>query len=358
MKEIPIRLGERSHVIHLGRGILSHLPEILENHKIPPRVALVTDRTVARLHLRPLRATLKRHGIEIVPIIIPPGEKQKSLERASGIIATMIDAGLTRSSAVIAFGGGVVGDVSGFVASTYRRGIPLIHIPTTLLAQIESAIGGKSAVNHRKSKNAIGAYHQPVFIFSDVQFLSTLPKREIICGLGEALKYAILDERIFAFLEDHLEDVCSLKLTILEELICLCNVVKARLVEEDERETNPRGGRAVLNLGHTIGHALELLSAYRLHHGEAVLIGLRWELEIARTAGIIDAAGYDRLHSLLGRVRFNPNLKSITTSKIVRYLYRNTGTPTFMLPHEAGIVTATKEIDCGMVASTLKKISR
>ena len=357
MNEITVELGERSYPVFTGIGILSALGEICRNRNIPPRLAIVTDKNVASLYLHQLSNSLRHHGFDVVEIVIGVGERQKSLTCVNKIVTQLVEARLTRDSGILAFGGGVVGDVAGFVAATYRRGVPLVQIPTTRLAQVESSIGGKVAVNHPLSKNAVGAFLQPKFVFSDVNLLSTLPKREIICGLGEVLKYGIIDVGMFSFLDEHLDEILRYDIDILQETVLRCNALKAPMIAEDEKETNPAGGRAVLNLGHAIGHALENLSSYKLHHGEAVLVGLEWELEIAREAQLIEKEEYQRILALLKRVNFKPDLKFLKRNMLLNTIIGKNGKPKFVLARKIGEVAIGAEIDSSIVGTILKERS-
>src|ERR1051326_4527670 len=255
MRTITVELGERSYPIYVGRGILTDLPGKFSSHKLSSRIAIVSDRNVASRHLKRLSGILRRSGIPFIPLLMPAGERQKSLSRFNTITAQLLGAGHRRGFAIAAFG-----DVAGFVAANYRRGTPFVQIPTTLLGQVESALGGKVGVNHPLGKNAVGTFYQPKFVFSDIDLLLTLPPRELVCGLGEVLKYAILDAGIYALMEAHLDSIVRLDPEILEETVVRCNMLKAAMISEDERETRPEGGRMVLNLGHRIGHVLEELS--------------------------------------------------------------------------------------------------
>ncbi|OLD76394.1 MAG: hypothetical protein AUI33_04910 [Ignavibacteria bacterium 13_1_40CM_2_61_4] len=355
MRTIPIELGDRSYPIYLGTGILSGLSEIISRHRAGPSIAIVTDRNVARVHLPLLLDSLQGNGFKILSIVVPPNERQKSLSTAETVVAKLLRNGHSPNAPIVAFGGGVVGDLAGFVAATYRRGTPLIHIPTTLLAQVESSIGGKVAVNQAFVKNAIGAYHQPRFVFSDPEFLLTLPGREVVCGLGEILKYAMLDEQIFSFIDVHLDSILGLDRGILEETIARCNAFKARLISEDERETSREGGRMVLNLGHRIGHALEQLSKFELHHGEAVLIGLRWELLFAKELQVITQHDFERISALLRRVEFRPELKFLRMKALMTVLFGRNGKARFILPESVGKVRVVDSVASPLVESLLKK---
>ena len=350
-----IKLGERSHPILLGANMTNTLGEVLRAHKIPARIAIVTDKNVAHLHLAPLTKTLRQNNFDVTEIIIPAGERQKSLDRATALYAKLHRSSFTRNDALLAFGGGVVGDVTGFVAATYRRGMPYIQMPTTLLAQVESALGGKTGVNFGERKNLIGAFHQPALIFSDVGYLFTLPQREIISGLGEALKYAYLSKDMFSFLDKHLERLLERDPELLQESVMRCNELKAEMIEGDEREALPSGGRMVLNLGHTIGHALESLSKYKLRHGEAVLLGLRWELEIAKEAKILDQASGKKLEQLLARIHFQPRLPFLRMTELMRKIFGQNTQAKFTLPRSIGVVAA-KHIDASLVHDVLHKI--
>lgn len=356
MHTITIDLGERSYPIYLGSNILGRLPELYHSSALPSRLVIVTDTNLATSHLKNFSSSFRHHGIETITIVIPPGERQKSLDRAGKLYEALLKNQITRSDALIAFGGGVIGDLAGYVAATYRRGIAFIHVPTTLLAQTESAIGGKSGINLSSAKNVIGAFYQPKFVFSDVHLLSTLPRREIICGLGEVVKYGYLDERMFRLLDRHLEDVLGKKLDIMMDIILRCNKMKAVMISRDERETNTTGGRMVLNLGHTIGQALEVLSNYRLRHGEAVLIGLRWELMIAEEAQFISANDAGRIKALLDRIGFHPRLPFLRSEMLVRKLFQPKNKPRFVLPRTIGEVVVTSEIGESLARSVFKRV--
>ncbi|MBI3365687.1 MAG: 3-dehydroquinate synthase [Ignavibacteriae bacterium] len=344
MRTFSVELDERRYPIYLGHGILSMFADVYRSHGLSDTVAIVSDQSVAKLYLRHFSNLLTHHGLSVHHVLMPPGERQKSIVRTNAIITKFIEEGLTRSSTVIALGGGVVGDVAGFAAAIYRRGIPIVHVPTTLLAQVESAIGGKVGVNHPESKNAFGVFHQPAFVFSDVELLRTLPDREITCGLGEMLKYALFDEQLFSFFETHLDAVQSRDIDMIEESIYHCNAVKVQLVAEDERELKPDGGRVILNLGHTIGHALETCSHYELHHGEAVLVGLRWELALALKIGLLGREDFQRINELFDRVNYRPSLETITVESIMHAMYHRSTRVRFILPKTIGDIIAVHTI--------------
>src|SRR3990172_7308869 len=262
-------LGERSYPIYVGSDMGSDLGATCRKHGLPDQITLVTDRTIAKHYLRPVGNRLRAAGFEVFSTVIPPGEKEKNLSRAQALFTAMLKQGVGRKSAVLALGGGVVGDLAGFVAATYQRGVTLVQVPTTLLAQVDSSVGGKVAVNHPLGKNMIGAFFQPRFVWIDAETLKTLPPREIVCGLGEVAKYGVVfDAEFFAYLETNLERIQQLDAESMLAVQARCCELKAHVVSEDERE---QGLRIVLNYGHTVGHALEAAGNYRvLKHGEAV----------------------------------------------------------------------------------------
>jgi 3-dehydroquinate synthase len=357
MRTIVVDLNERSYPILIGKGLLKQAGALLAEAAFPKRTTLITDKNVAALHLKTLNSSLKRAGFEAHVIVMPAGEPQKSLKRAEAIYGELLSNGRTRDSSIIAFGGGVVGDVSGFVAATFRRGVPYVQIPTTLLGQMESSIGGKTGVNHALGKNAIGAFYQPRMVLSDLSLLASLPRRELFCGLGEILKYAFLSEDMFELISRNLDAILAFNVSAMEEVVCRCVELKAAMIEVDERETLPVGGRMVLNVGHTVGHALESLSAYRLHHGEAVLIALRVELAAALDSGILIERDFRRLDELIAKAKFSPNISYISHAKIVNYLYKK-GAPKFVLPRRIGEIVSTKEISATLLAGALKTTLR
>lgn len=354
MQTVRVALGERSYPIYIGSNIISSVGELCGNHSMPNRLAVITDKTVARLYLRQITNTLRHCGYQTTAIVIPTGERQKSLARARYIYEQLLKREFHRASALIALGGGVVGDLTGYVAATFRRGVPYVQIPTTLLGQVESGLGGKVGVNHLSRKNAVGAFYQPRFVCSDVNLLLSLPPREITCGLGELVKYAYLNEELFTLISENLDHVINLDLHVLQEIIARCNSLKAAMVSADEHELNPAGGRRVLNLGHTIGHALEVLSNYRLRHGEAVVVGLRWELSIAAEGKFIGRPDFEKLDALLGRIPYQPDIDYIRNGQILSAVFGKKPRSTFIIPRAIGKIDAV-EIERALVESVLKK---
>jgi 3-dehydroquinate synthase len=261
---------------------------------------LITDSHVGPLYGRASLARLKRAGLDAVLLTVPAGERSKSREMKGRLEDRMLAHGGGRDCAVVALGGGVVCDLAGFTAATYLRGVPFIPVPTTLLAMIDAAVGGKTAVDHPRGKNLIGAFHAPAAVFADVATLATLPEREFRSGLAEAVKTAVVgDAALFGRIEGSVRPLLRRRPNALAQLVAACCRVKARIVEADEREAHRR---AVLNFGHTLGHALEHRLRYRLPHGEAVAVGMVLEARVACRAGLLGRRDAERLEALLDRL--------------------------------------------------------
>lgn len=300
MRTIRVNLGDRSYPIYLGEGLLARAGELLKEAGCGAKVAVVTNPTVAGLYLKPLQEALTGAGFQVTSILLPDGEGHKNLKSVAAIYDQMIRARFDRGSCVAALGGGVIGDLAGFAAATFLRGIPYVQLPTTLLAQVDSSIGGKTGVNHRAGKNLIGAFYQPRAVVMDLAALRTLPRRELLAGLAEVVKYGIIQEpALFSLLEEKLEKIVALDPELLQEAVGVSCAVKARVVEKDEREEDYR---SVLNFGHTVGHALEAVTGYdKLLHGEAVAIGMAQAAAISVAQGLCDEESRRRIELLLRR---------------------------------------------------------
>jgi 3-dehydroquinate synthase len=298
MKTLNVNLGERSYPIHIGCDMIAGAGDLLAGAGLRGKAALVTNPTIADYYLPPIRESLTRAGFEVLPVFVPDGEEHKDHESLAAIYDAFVSARLERRSCVVALGGGVVGDLAGFAAATYLRGVPYVQIPTTLLAQVDSSVGGKTGINHREGKNLIGAFYQPRMVLIDVAALRTLPRREFLAGLAEVIKYGIIeDSDLFQLLESKVEALMRLDPGLLMEVIAISCAIKARVVEKDEREDDYR---AVLNFGHTLGHALEAATAFRAFlHGEAVSIGMAKAAIISAQHGLCDALVVNRIHDLL-----------------------------------------------------------
>ncbi len=297
MKTLNVELGTRSYPIHIGSGLLGR-PELLQSHWHGQRLFVVSNETVAPLHGERLRTLLD--GQPVTWMNLPDGEQFKTLATVESILTRMLEARLDRGSTLIAFGGGVVGDIAGFAAAIYQRGIDFIQVPTTLLSQVDSSVGGKTGVNHPLGKNMIGAFHQPRAVLIDTDTLQTLPVRELRAGAAEIIKYGLIqDAGFFAWLERHIEELLDLREEVLIEAIYRSCACKAEVVAADERES---GRRALLNLGHTFGHAIEAGMGYgRWLHGEAVGTGMAMAARMSEHMGWLSRSERERAEALIAR---------------------------------------------------------
>ncbi|HEY9181662.1 MAG TPA: 3-dehydroquinate synthase [Gammaproteobacteria bacterium] len=295
METIVVALGARSYPIHIGPGLLG-LPVLYGTDA--RQVCIVTNEIVAPLYLQRVQDALRGRAVETV--IVPDGERHKTLATFAAVIDRLVDARFHRDSCLVALGGGVIGDLTGFAAASYQRGVDFVQIPTTLLAQVDSSVGGKTAVNHERAKNMIGAFHQPIAVLADLDTLATLPPRELSAGLAEVIKYGVIvDAEFFAWLETHIDELRGLDAAALTHAIRRSCEIKAAIVTEDERE---HGRRALLNLGHTFGHGLEALGRYeRWLHGEAVAIGMALAARTSLALGWLGPRDVERIERLLTR---------------------------------------------------------
>jgi len=296
-ERIDIPLGDRSYPILIGPHLLED-DELLAEYITPRNLLIVTNETIAPLYLRPLEAALKQR--RIASVVLPDGEQHKTLDTFSRIIDALVSERLNRDAAVIALGGGVVGDMAGFAASCYQRGIDYIQVPTTLLAQVDSSVGGKTGVNHPKAKNMIGAFHQPRCVIADTRTLTTLQEREYRAGIAEIVKYGLIyDAAFFAWLEANAEALISRVDSAVIHAVRRSCEIKAEVVGADERE---QGLRAILNLGHTFGHAIETAAGYgNWLHGEAVAAGMVMAADLSTRLGWLPVTDRDRAIHLLQR---------------------------------------------------------
>jgi 3-dehydroquinate synthase len=304
--QVPVALGARAYEIVIGRGLIASLGERVKALRPGARVAIVTDETVGQLHSGAAEAALKSAGIDSARITVPAGEGSKNYATFEKVCESIIDARVERNDLIVALGGGVIGDLAGFAAASVRRGLDFVQVPTTLLAQVDSSVGGKTGINSLQGKNLIGAFHQPVLVVADTALLDTLPKRDFRAGYAEVAKYGLLgDAQFFAWLEKNWQDVFAGGQTsgnfAREHAIAVCCRGKAGIVARDERET---GERALLNLGHTFGHALEAGCGFsdRLLHGEAVSLGMALAFEFSAQKGLIAASEAARATAHLAAV--------------------------------------------------------
>ena len=292
---VRVDLGSRSYDIHIGNGLLAQAGTLIAPLLRSPRVFILTDATVAPLYLAPLQASLEAAGIRSQTLVVPVGESSKSFARLEAVMAAMLEARCERSTTLIALGGGVIGDLGGFAAAIYQRGIDFIQIPTTLLAQVDSSVGGKTGINMPQGKNMVGAFHQPRLVLADLDTLNSLPLRQLRAGYAEVVKYGCIDdEAFFCWLEQHGPALLAGDQAARRHAVKVSCEAKARIVAADEREGNIR---ALLNLGHTFGHAFEAELGYSdaLLHGEAVALGLVLAFRLSARMGLTTEAAVQRL---------------------------------------------------------------
>ena len=313
---LDVELGARTYPILIAGGLLGRA-EVFREHLRARQLLIVSNTTVAPLYLPMLTASLgKRRAVEV---ILPDGEVHKTLANASRVLDVMVANRLARDCAVLALGGGVVGDLAGFAAACYQRGVDFVQLPTTLLAQVDSAVGGKTGVNHAGGKNLIGAFHQPVLVVADTATLATLPARELRAGLAEVIKYGLIaDAALFAWLEDHLAELMAGDPAALAHIIRRSCEIQAAVVGRDERE---QGERALLNLGHTFGHAIESATAYREWlHGEAVGAGLVMAAAASSACGFLPDAEAERVRELVKRAGLPTRIDSVTPAAALEHM--------------------------------------
>jgi len=297
MQTLTMALGSRGYPIHIGAGLITRASLIVDRLR-DKKAVIVTDTNVAPLYLAPLQRALESEGVQVVPIIIPDGESHKNWETLNRILDGLLEHRCERGTALIALGGGVVGDITGFAAAVYQRGVPYVQVPTTLLAQVDSAVGGKTAINHPLGKNMIGAFYQPVAVISDTETLDTLPARELGAGLAEVIKYGVIRDAVFFdWLEGNITRLVNREPQALAYAIERSCQNKAEVVAVDERETGPR---ALLNFGHTFGHAIETGTGYGTWlHGEAVATGMVLASRLSQRLGLLDETQTRRVIAIL-----------------------------------------------------------
>jgi 3-dehydroquinate synthase len=322
--KLTVSLAERSYPIIIGASLLNSCAIICEY--LPQlRVALITNETIWPLYGKQLVGSLQRENIIVHPVVLPDGETHKDWASLNTIFDALLEHACDRKTTLIALGGGVVGDIVGFASATYQRGVPFIQIPTTLLAQVDSSVGGKTAINHPRGKNMIGAFYQPQLVLADTDTLNTLPEREFRSGLAEVIKYGlILDRNFFEWLDTNLAALLARDTVALTYAIKRSCEIKAAVVAADERETAKEGGRALLNLGHTFGHAIETELGYGAWlHGEAVACGMVQAARLSHALGLIDAATVARTQDILARALLPIELPNVSTEAMLEHMGRD-----------------------------------
>ena len=357
MRKLRVRLGSNSYEIHIGTGLLDKGGRQLKETGFAGSLVIITNPIVKDLYNDTLRQSLTREGFKVTLLLVPDGEEYKSLETAGKLYQGLSDAYAERSTPILALGGGVIGDLAGFVAATYLRGVPLVHLPTTLLAQVDSSIGGKVAVDHDQIKNKIGAFYQPRLVVADISTLKTLPPREFANGLAEVIKSAVIgSEDFFRYIEENLEKIMSLDEAALEEIVFRSAQVKVDIVEKDEKDT---GLRNVLNYGHTLGHAIESASDFRVKHGQAVALGMLAAAKISHRLGFFDEPRLMRLENVLTKAGLPTELPPLDRDRIIQAMKHDKkireGKLRFVLPRTIGDVFITDEVSLSLVEEVLEE---
>ena len=357
MITLDVGLGERAYPIHIGEGLLGRAGEVLRA-RTGPRVVVVTNAIVAAHHLAPLTEALRGSGRQVDVVLLPDGEAHKNAATLDDLLTRLLELRVERSTTLIALGGGVVGDIAGFAAAIYQRGVPFVQVPTTLLAQVDSSVGGKTGINHPLGKNMIGAFWQPRAVLIDTAVLATLPLRELRAGLAEVIKYgAIRDADFFSWLEANLTRLLAGDAAALTHAIRRSCAVKAEIVAADERES---GERALLNFGHTFGHAIEAAQGYgEWLHGEAVAAGMVCAARLSERACGLDPAATRRLVKLLARAGLPVSPPNIAVDRWLDLMRRDkkvdAGTMRFVLLERLGAAALRADIAAATVELVLDK---
>ena len=359
MELIKVKLKKRSYNIIIGSNIINLLGKYIRKLNIGYTAYVITNASIKNKYGKALSKTLKQSNFDIRFKTVPDTEKSKSIEVVSSIIKDIAIFDKKRKIFIIAFGGGVIGDLAGFVASIYKRGIPYIQVPTTLLAQVDSSIGGKTAVDLSQAKNLVGAFYQPQLVFSELNLLKTLDLRQLRSGLAEVIKYGVIkDPKLFSYLEKKYKDTLNLKNTALEFIVKRSSLIKAKIVQQDEREE--KGIRTILNFGHTIGHAIEAAGNYKGYsHGEAIALGMLVACDISKKLKLINAKTSQRIESLLRIVGLPLKIKGMSINDIIKAHYHDKKfigkSNRFVLIEGIGKTKIVEDIPLKIIKEVLKK---
>jgi 3-dehydroquinate synthase len=358
MKIVKVRLGQNSYSIVIGAGILNQTGQMLKELGLKEKAVIITNPVVQKLYGKLVYQSLVAAGYKTTVLEVPDGEKYKSLESAGKLYQQLAEFGAERSTPVLALGGGVIGDLAGFVAATYMRGVPFTQLPTTLLAQVDSSIGGKTAVNHGQLKNEIGAFYQPRITISDIATLKTLPPAELTSGLAEVIKHAVIkDEQFFNYLEQNLDRIKALDDNVLETIVMKCAQIKAEIVENDEKDM---ASRNILNFGHTVGHAVEAVSNFQVAHGQAVAVGMVAAAKIAAELDLMDSVNVTGLERILQKAGLMTRLPKMEINRVIQTMrydkkVRNDKIR-FVLPRSIGQVFITDDVSSTVVEKVLREM--
>jgi 3-dehydroquinate synthase len=355
MKKVNVELGGNGYEVRVGEELLERVGLWLREKEYSDKAVIITDTTVGKLYADVLEGSLKTADFKVTLLQLPVGEEQKSLETATGLYDKLMDAYVERTTPVLALGGGVIGDLAGFVAATYLRGLPLVQVPTTLLAMVDSSIGGKTAVDRGNLKNIIGTFYQPRLVVADIGTLNTLPENELANGLAEVIKSAaIRNDNLFKFLEINIDKARELHPEVIEDMVPETARIKAEIVEKDEKE---EGLREILNYGHTIGHAIEAVSGFELKHGQAVAIGMIAAARISSLMGILEESEVARLEVLIRRAGLPVAMSGLDKEKVMEAMQHDKKVRQnkirFVLLKSIGDAFISDEVDPAMVREVL-----
>jgi 3-dehydroquinate synthase len=356
LKSIKVKLGRRSYEIRIGQGLLARAGMWLRDISPSSKAVLITNPVVGGRYLETVKLSLIPQGFQLTVMVVPDGEDQKTLNTAGKLYGEMADNLIERSTPVLALGGGVIGDLAGFVAATYMRGVPLIHIPTTLLAQVDSSIGGKTAVDHGRIKNSIGVFYQPRLVIAVIDTLQSLPRTEVSNGLAEIIKAAAInDPSLFSFLEKNMDALRSHDVAIMEETVARAAAIKVNVVTRDEKDN---GLRNTLNFGHTIGHAIESTSHFKIRHGQAIAMGMVAAARIAVQMKKFNKKDLARLKKLLHRAGLPVDIPVLDLALIIKTMEHDKkvvdGKTRFVLPQAIGKVFISNEVSMQMVLQAIE----
>ncbi len=358
MKIIKVNLKEHSYRIIVGSGLLAKLGKYLKELGIGSDVYIITNSYLKSKFGKELNKSLKNSGFDFYYKSIPDTEKSKSFSVAGEILSDLSFYDRQKRIFILAFGGGVVGDLAGFVASIYRRGTAYVQVPTSFLAQVDSSIGGKTAVDLKQGKNLAGTFYQPKLVVSDIDLLKTLDSRQLKAALAEVIKYAIIkDQGFFAYLEDNLSLILNKDRTCLEFIVCRCAAIKARIVSQDELEK--KGLRVILNFGHTLGHAIEAAGNFKVYnHGEAIGLGMLAACGISRKLGLLKDSDYQRIQVLIGKTGLPLKIERLNPAKIIAMHYHDKkfigNKNRFVLARGIGEVEVKENIPLRIIKEVLK----
>ena len=357
MKRIEVNLGNRSYEVLIGSGLLGQTGGLLKNKGFSGKLMIISNPLVQELYGDALSEGLSAEGFEVCLLSVADGEENKSLESAGRLYEQLADGYAMRTTPLLALGGGVIGDLAGFVAATYMRGVPLVQIPTTLLAQVDSSIGGKVAVNHGRLKNEIGSFYQPRLVLADTATLRTLPQKQFANGMAEVIKSAIIrDADFFSFIENSIYNNSEeLDDTAFEDIVHRTVCIKADVVARDELDT---GLRNILNFGHTVGHAVETISGFRISHGEAVAIGMLTEAAIALKLGFFSGDDMARIKKTIAAAGLPTEIPEMDINKIIQAMGHDkkitSGKMKFVLPRAIGDVFISEDVSPSIIEEVLR----